>query len=529
MHARKHKFTNNSKHNFRLYSNPDHQPDCSYVTDDELANSIEGIWQSSNGTVNVDYSFSFPAFWWLTDPNLSRFHSRSVDDITESEFQGTVDSVLANLVAAYNGIFNLNKISKSFKTTFSPFYRGIYFVQAASEQDFINDGEGSFTVIRYDNNGYLKQAVTYLPTDLSIYNTSFNIWQPWWAAYAISLSTNQALGCGMIQNYPDILAKLQNIPDGVFCTELDNPDAISTNISSCMQNCAIPYANSPGPLDVRSMQLAYIQGNYNTGYDKLHHYLINGAEWAILFSFLSFAYSAIENTVSATKCRKNGVTFPRKYIQTLLNIATLGMFIGLDAPDYVTIVFALVSALKIVIPDKAWDSVPSFVKFLSQKKVDFIRDSRYPLYALAFTTSIAEGQKAGPLFWAWFVTLYATGVGGLLGNAPSLLISPLLNFCLDSTLTKMMPADDRAVPWPPHQVNEVELADRSGAAKQQPASAQIEEVKEGEEEERPSQYLPNDKVNRNQFYQPSVPDVKEEEVNQSGFDVDDVQPWSRPT
>jgi hypothetical protein len=478
MHARKIKSTKSGKHRFKLFDitdeQGDHQPNCSSVTDEELAESIEGVWPNSNGNAIVDYSFTYPAFWWLTDESLSRYRPQSIDDNTISVFQNKVNTVLANFTAAYQGIFTLNQISKSFKTDFSPFTRGIFYVQAATEAEFIKDDQGAFTYARYDNNGYLKKAIVYLPTDLSIYDEDLGVWVPGWTESAITQETAHSLGGGNLQNFPGILDKLRNIPDGVFCAELDFPDTIFTNISSCMQNCTPNYAIYPGPLDIRSMQLAYIDGNYG-GTSKNRDYLLNAFELAIFFIMITGAYSAVDNVASSIRFRKNGRTIPFVYTQTFLNIATLIMFIFLDAPDYVPIVFAITAALKLL-PEGIFNSVPSLKE---NAKLKFILDSHYPLYMLAFVSSIAEGTKVGPLFLTWAMSLLGTLTGDLVGYGSSFLISPLINLCLDKSVNLCFPADDAPVHWLPTGTdgNEVELADRG--QREQPNAAEPSDASQG--------------------------------------------------
>jgi hypothetical protein len=417
------RFTENSRHNFRLFSGGDevdgtsHQPNCSSITNDQLAYTIDGVWPNSNGHARVNYVFSLPSFYWLFSPNFTTFHLQNVDATTSGDFQGTVRLVLQKFTELNNGIFSFTEVARGFKTDYSIFFRGIYYAQAATEAQFAADGEGAFTVLRFDNNGYIKQAIIYLPTDLFLYANAVNVNPAYWINYTISHETSHGLGGQHLQDFLDILAELKRIPDGVFCAVMDYPSIIGTDISNCMFNCTPPMAIYPGDCDIRSMQQAYLYHNYDHGYDKNFYYFLNAFELFMLFRIITTGYTFIDNSLSSIY-KVNKPIFPRKLIHTLLNVALFGIFIGMDAPVVILTLFAISASLKLiperVLTKSSW--------YQNHPGIKPLLNSRYPLYVLATATFFAEGQLPLPLFLAAAFTLLGMGGGTITGMLAHLLL-----------------------------------------------------------------------------------------------------------
>ena len=401
-----------SSDNFTLPDTTDtHFPNCSGVTDDELAETVNGVWLSTNGIATINYVFSFPAFWWIGSPNISTFHLKYVDPYTVNVFQETVRAVIGEVVKRNNGIFILNEVKRGFLTDYSPFFRGIFYAQTASVAQFDSDGEGAFTVVRYDNNGFMKRAIINLPIDLEIYRDVNHEYQADWIEYAISHETYHGFCTEHLQNYPAILQILQNLPDGVFCSVMDYPNIIGTSISSCMQNCTPAFAIYPGALDIRSMQLAYLQGKWNHGYNKVSHFALNGIELCFLFMLIATAYHIIHDLVSyLPNCTR--LDIPKKLTQTLLNLSLLVLFIQMDASKIVSILFGISIGAK-MIPEKLLNRLPYYQE---SPVVKTIVDCKFPLYILYTSTIFAEGQNPLALLLAFLLSGCGAFAGTVVGR-----------------------------------------------------------------------------------------------------------------
>jgi hypothetical protein len=418
----------------RLNDHPDfdapdpgtHNPDCSSITDAELAQTIDGLWPNSNGQANINYVFSLPAFYWFGSPDASLFHLRNVDADVAALFQETVRGVIAQIMQRNNGIFTFKEISRSFNTDYNPYFRGIFYVQAASVAQFAEIDAGAFTVLRYDNNGYIKQGMIYLPTDLEIYNDTNNIYQPDWIEYAISHESEHAFACEHLQDYPDILAKLQNIVDGVFCAVMDYPSIIGTNISNCMQNCTPAFAIYPASLDVRTIRQAYIQNQYNHGYDKTSYYASNAFDFFLFFSLIASVYAVVAELAYFAAQRGKISFIDRKSIYTILNFTLTGLFIAMDAPVEIPISLGLSMGLQII-PEKILNKS---IYFRDGSCGKIFLNTKFPLYVAATVSSASEGHLPLPLF----LNFLSNNAGMLFGSVIGILLEIFLKKFLPPTL-----------------------------------------------------------------------------------------------
>jgi hypothetical protein len=430
MHNRLPSIRKNSRaHHFTLFQNNNdvdgttHHPNCSSVTDAQLASTIDGAWPSSNGKVEVNYVFSLPAFYWLFNTDSTVFKRRNLPYADEMAFESTVRLVIDKITILNNGIIKFNEVDRSFLTDYSPFFKGIYYAQTATEAQFSSDNEGAFTVLRFNNNGYIKQAIIDLPSDISIYN-DLQEWTPYdWINYTISHETSHAFGGNHLQLYPDILAELENIPDGVFCSVMDYPNLISSNISTCMQNCTPSFAIYPGPLDIRSIQLVYSYDNYDHGYNKIYYYAVNAIEYALLFAIITTIYASVENILCKLAIHKNKPLIPKNVMQILLNAIILALFIEMGAPDVIPILFGASTSLKLM--PKRLLKYSEF--YVNHPIIENIFESRFPLHILVLTTLIAEGQLPAALALTLFFGITGTLLGTALGWIPDYLCTKRCN------------------------------------------------------------------------------------------------------
>jgi hypothetical protein len=386
----------------------DHHPNCSVITDDELAQSVNGVWPSTNGQAIIEYTFSLPAFSWLYEP--TGFYLRKINQTVTEIFQETVRFIISKIEADTNGIITFREVPRSFKTDFSPFFRGIYFAQTAPEELFTQDDSGAFTYIQFDNNGYIKRGIINMPTDEVLYEDITHIYVPDWIDYALTHETYHGLGQEHLQDYPDILSKLQNLTDGVFCSVMDYPSIVGTSISNCMTNCTPPYAVLPGPLDERSMRQAYTNGLYNRGYNKTTFYVYNGVELMIFFSLILIAYYITYEILAATIGKKFKV---KKAIEAGLNITLLFLLIEMDTPLSVTIPFAVTSVMRLI-PKRVLRLLRSYNE---KRFINFLLNSHYQFFALVTTTSFSEGQVAAAIFIQLALNEFALLEGVVLGKA----------------------------------------------------------------------------------------------------------------
>jgi hypothetical protein len=394
-----------------VFQQYEHHPNCSSITADELAETIDGVWPSSDGKAKINFIFSYPAFNWLYDPDNSLFRKRYLGSSLNTIFQNLVRQTLSVIEEKNNGILSFNEVGSSFVTNYNPFAKGIYYVQAATEAQFAEEDEGAFTVLRFDNNGYLKKAIIYMPSDLDLYQNISLTSPPDWILYAISHETYHALGGQHLQNYPDILEKLQNMTDGVFCSVMDYPTIVGTNISNCQQNCTPPFAVYPGPLDVELMQLAYQQGRYDRSFDKIYYYGINALELSIFLFFITIAYSYTDDCLNGIVFRKKRL-LNKQIVQALLDLTLLVTLIEMELPLAMLIFYGL---------------------------------SRFHLCLQAIVGTFAEGTLPGPFFLTLALTLVFVSGGIFTGYGLSYLSLLLINRMIKNITNKYFP-ETLAVP-----------------------------------------------------------------------------------
>ena len=417
-----------------------HNPNCSAITDDELAGTVHGVWPSSNGNATINYIFSLPAYWWLY-ANPFEYHLRNLDAQTVDVFTAAVRYVVSKIQSSNDGILTFKEIARSFKTDYSPFFRGIYYAQTASEAQFTDDDSGAFTYIQFDNNGYIKRALVHLPTDYNIYNDSQNIYQPFWDLYAICHESYHALGGEHLQDFPEILAQLQTTVDGVFCSVMDYPSIVGTDTSNCYQNCTPQFAALPGPLDIRSVQLAYLQGKYDLGFDKGSYYFFNALELCLFFAFISTAYALVYNALTALLARENkyfSKNTIKNYVELTLNIALVGLLAEMETPDVVTILFSLSTGLKLI-PDSLLTKIRGCGPGTRLQRVS---RWKYPLFVLGFTASFSEGKVLLAIFLMLGMSLSTIFLGNLLGKLLMMLLIFVASKSFNAAWEKLFPTEE---------------------------------------------------------------------------------------
>jgi hypothetical protein len=404
-----------------------HHPNCSSVNDTELAQTIMGVWPGKKLPVNINFVFSVPfdlGYYYDT----SRYHYRNVDAATKQLFQSQVRYVLNLTQAINNGIFNFNEIGQSFKANFSPFFRGIFFAQTATLNSFEEDGKAGFAIRKFDNNGYLKQAIVSLPTDFDLLNGTVSNYGKYWIYYAITHEAYHALGADHLHEFLEILAKLRDTPDGVFCSVLPYPHLIATNISSCHDLCNPGSAVFPGELDLRSMRLAYVLAEYNFNINKNFDYVRNGIFYLVFYLIVCSIYGGAEGFFSKLALKPYKYLFPKKLLEAILSIGLLIFFIEMDAPDYLSISFALFSALKFI---------PFLQKtrfFQDGSRSKKLLDSHYHLYVLAICSSIFEGVLPWPLYFTLALSFIGVFLGGVIAETSGMGLAIVLSYLMQLSI-----------------------------------------------------------------------------------------------
>jgi hypothetical protein len=431
-----------------------HHPNCSSVNDTELAQTVIGVWPGKNLPIKINFVFSVPfdlGYYYDT----SRYHFRNVDAATKQLFQAQVRYVLNFTQAINDGILSFNEVSRSFKANFSPFFRGIFFAQTATLNSFEEDGKAGFAVRKYDNNGYLKQGLVSLPTDFDLLNGTRSNYGTYWIYYAITHETYHALGADHLHEFPDILAKLRDTPDGVFCSVLPYPNLVATNISSCHDLCNPGSAVFPGELDLRSMWLAYVLGEYNFDIDKSFDYVRNGVFYLVFYLIVCSIYGGAEGFFSKLALKPEKYLFPRKFLEAILSIGLLVFFIEMDAPDYLSISFALFTTLKFIpllqktrfFQDGSWSKR--------------LLDCHYHLYVLAICSSIFEGVLPWPLCFTLALSFNGVFIGGVLAEISGKVLGVVLSYLLQLSIWYccLRRENENELQVIPEHLETVELAD----------------------------------------------------------------------
>jgi hypothetical protein len=407
---------------FRLKEYQGWEPNCSSVTDAELAQTILGRWPMQNNQVHINYVFSLSSYFEIFVTRVKGYKISDVDANIEANFREAVREGLKSISEKNNGLFVFHEVSRSFETDFSPFFRGIYLAQTADESHFAEDHSYAFTIMSFDNNGYLRTPQIHLPRDDNYtprnYSSTYN-----YAKSAIVHEVYHALGSMHLQDFPEILEKLRNTWHGVMCSIMAYPELVETPISSCSYACYPPYPVDPGPLDTRSMDIVYngnFFDNHNFNIYKLQGYTKNVTGLFTFMFLLVCIYRSADEMLSLLAIKKDKPFIPQKFINFALDLNLAVVLVELGAPDYISIGFCLAAATRLL-PDRALKSLPYYDR---RPDRPIFQDGYYHLRFLALLCAINEGLS--PLFIIQMVLLiglvdypnqYKISVGWLLAAA----------------------------------------------------------------------------------------------------------------
>ncbi|MBA3662422.1 MAG: hypothetical protein H0W64_11880 [Gammaproteobacteria bacterium] len=267
-----------------------HQPDCSSIPDYLLEKAIYARWESKKGAVKIPYSFSMLPY--LAEmPFLLRWIRALKPKFFGPDLQELKDHIhyaLAAWAKKSQGHIEFVEVKHPL-----PYSKGIFFNLAKMS----NHNALGYTLVRFDNNGELKQAYVFFSDFKYLWDSKNPFWTEMERIEGLKPTTEllstvaatpsheigHTLGFDHLHEVPRYIEKISNIPDGVYCSVMPYSELVETPVNSCQINCLPNQASPLGPLDERLLDLNYVQkkGNFYPIDNK--QYLFNGFN-ALLFS-----------------------------------------------------------------------------------------------------------------------------------------------------------------------------------------------------------------------------------------------------
>lgn len=397
--------------NDTIFNSTKHHPDCSSVSDAQLQKTIFARWPIEEGVAKIRYSLSTSPFWLAAFPrvlyNFFILHepiinTKSIlspvhlDEKAQNQLRNSLKFSLNQWAAVSDGTIEIVEA-----TTVYPWSRGIYFFVV--NPDAIGNGVTAFTLRSLDNNGEIKQAFVFLPNNKIFWNEENKLLLPH--------EEGHIFGGEHFHLYPDIQRELENTPDGVFCSVMPYPGAISTNTSACHieypGDCQPPYADSPGPLDKEWIRLAY-KANRIADIDpsgrRVGDYILNALGAFFSSAAISGLHKAMISLLSNLAIHPNKPLIPEKVAKFIVDTGLLAAVIYLEFPIGTIAIYAACNITK-YLPNSILDRLPTGVKF--------IFTSNYGVWMLNFSSACLQGQKIFP----WVGATLLSACGSLIGTA----------------------------------------------------------------------------------------------------------------
>jgi hypothetical protein len=281
------------------------RPDCSSITDSELASAIiyrrlrsNVIYYSFESPFTLSNLISYPALFPILRYQFLKGNRESVD----------VHKKLTRLI-----LVEIERLSAG----------RVKFVEnnAASEKIFINflrkdamyhtqrwNNVGE-TVRLFSQSGRVSSSVIWIADNDDIVSS----------AHTISHEIFHSLGYAHLHEYPILNEKLNNIPEGRFCSQIAYYSKILTPISACSTNCNISiwdhvqlvrYPLLPGQLDVRLLDLSYSKNIFKPGTETISmNYLLG----MLIGIRISGYYMLLSHLIRAMSRSKNLSYFSERY------------------------------------------------------------------------------------------------------------------------------------------------------------------------------------------------------------------------
>jgi hypothetical protein len=228
-------------------------PDCSSVRENELSRFIFARLPSVDGV--IPYSFSSPGSSWASFLRPSEFYfyrfqalaeypEANVDAELKEGLRSRVRFVLEQFEKLTN--FTLKFVEQENPET------GIYF-RFVSKADFANNAIGEAKALKNIRGKYKRSYVTLLAEfSKDIYKTTESM-------HTISHEIMHSLGFNHLHDDNNIVNKLRQTRNGIFCSVLPYTFYINTEVSECKNFCTNLRA-MPGPLDLQMIDMVYRHG-----------------------------------------------------------------------------------------------------------------------------------------------------------------------------------------------------------------------------------------------------------------------------
>lgn len=394
----------------RSFNGTRHQPDCSAISDAQLQKTIYSHWPIENGKTKIPYSVSTTPFWLSASPlvlynyfvlgepiiknMISPIH---LDEKAENQLRNSLKISLNQWQSISNGTIEFVEA-----TDIYPWSRGIY--AFVVNPDSMGNVASAFTLRKIDNNGEIKQAFIFFPNNQLLWGMENELMLPH--------ELGHALGFEHLHLYPDIRKQIENTPDGVFCSVMPYPAAVSTNVSSChpeyIDDCLPPYLTSPGSLDERMIKIAYQNESMNTTLTKrkIGDYILNASDAFISSMAIAGAHKACSSMLSHLAVRPHKPLIPEKASHFIVDASLLAAVIYLEFPIWSIATYTISTATK-YLPETILDKSPKAIKF--------ILTSNYSVWLINLSSTYFQGQKIIPLAATSIVSMCGSFTGTIIG------------------------------------------------------------------------------------------------------------------
>ncbi len=375
-----------------------HHPDCSDVTDAELSNAILSHWPIKEGVSTIPYSLSETPFWAsLVFPmSVSSYLPEKVTLDTKKLMKERIRFGFDKWTNASNGTLQFVE-----DNNINPYSPGIFFYVGGSEQHFketSDNTKGAFTVRRLGFDGKFIQSYIFFPNDQWFWNTSqIEDNDPAWTINTPEHEQGHALGFNHLHEYADIQSKLQNTPDGVYCSVMPYPDLISTYNSMCQTHCEPNYAVYPAALDSRMIQLTHHLSINYFAKEMIISYGINFVDAFFIPIFIIGSYNITASFVSNLTPYRNKNIIPEKIAYFIADSGLTSGLIYLNFPMWVPGLYVATSLTKFI-PEKYYDKMPTPAKKLLISHYNFYTlftsiayIQNYSFFAILLTAGLSSG------------------------------------------------------------------------------------------------------------------------------------------
>jgi hypothetical protein len=356
----------------------DKHPDCSRISDGQLVSLTMNKWESTT----IPYSISETEPNWVDSINtvngFKDLHAAPIDTEIRDAVERSIALAFDKFTALTNGKFKFQK-----KNTFqnrTPFFsdvfsRGITFMLPASERVIADTtNAGGFTLIRMNNNGYLRDTAIYLPNDRHYWHFDpINYLHYAWLHQTISHEIEHALG--ILDWTPKVymLDRLSQIQDGVYCSVMPYPNLISTPISSCNVStltCDPPYAIFPASLDKRWFDLVYERQfwqapDYSIGQmpdQPKENFNLNSNELIKFAFFFTLWHQILLSLLTGYASKTGHQERNTKLANLIADSALMVTMVACEMPWEAELIFGMTSLNK-YIPDRMLSNIQPAVKW----------------------------------------------------------------------------------------------------------------------------------------------------------------------